>query len=301
MNAIEVVDVCKTFKQKKKRVKALNGMNLKISEGEIYGFLGPNGAGKSTTIKVIMDLIRADSGEAKIFGLDSRRVESRQSVGYLPENPVFMDNLTGRDIMLFSAIANGMNKKDALKRGDEILEKLDLIDAIDRPVRKYSKGMIQRLGFGSIVLHRPKLMILDEPMSGLDPMGRYKLKEMMSELNRDGVTIFFSSHIIPDMEDICSKVGIIKQGSFLKEISRKELKLMTTSKVKIIYKGGSLDNFKITKLEDGIFEIETDKTNLFEILEIVKGSSWEIISIDFVKNDLETLFVNLSESSERTV
>lgn len=297
MNAIEVIDVCKKFKQKGKYVKALEHMNLKVSEGELYGFLGPNGAGKSTTIKVVMDLIRGDYGETKIFGIDSRDIKARQNVGYLPENPVFMDNLTGRDIMLFSAMANGISKKDALNKMEEILERLDLIEAIDRPVRKYSKGMIQRLGFGSIILHKPRLMILDEPMSGLDPMGRYKFKEIMNELSKDGITIFFSSHIIPDMEDICSKVGIIKQGSFLKEISRRELKLMTTSKIKIIYKGGYLDNCKICKLEEGIFEIETDKNDFFTFLEKIKASSWEIVSIDSVKTDLETLFVQLSEYS----
>lgn len=295
MNAIEVIGLNKSFRQKGKHVKALNNMNLRVEEGELYGFLGPNGAGKSTTIKIIMDLLRADSGETKIFNENSGDVKARKYVGYLPENPVFMDNLTGRDIMLFSARANNISKKDALIKTEEILERLSLKDAIDRPVRKYSKGMVQRLGFGSIILRNPKIMILDEPMGGLDPMGRFEFKEIMKKLNKEGVTIFFSSHIIPDMEDICSRIGIIKQGSFLREITRKELQFMTTSTVKIIYKGSPLENCNIHKLEDDIFEIQTDKENLFEIIEKIKSSSWEVLSIDFIKNDLESLFVQLAK------
>lgn len=221
---IKIKDLKKVYKQRTKEIRALNGISFSINKGEIFGFLGPNGAGKSTTIKIIMGLIKPTSGKVLINGIDVSNPTSRKKVGFLPENPSFVDTIKGKELLLFSASMYGIEKNIAEEKAEELLELLSLEDARDREMRKYSKGMIQKIGFASSIIHDPDILILDEPMSGLDPVGRRQFKEIFKRLRTKGKTIFFSSHIIPDVEDLCDRVAIINNGELIRIIERSEMK-----------------------------------------------------------------------------
>ena len=197
---------------------ALKDVSFNVEPGCVYGFIGPNGAGKSTTIKVLTGLLNYDSGTVLVNGLSPRDVKSRRFVGYSPEQPYFYDYLTGRELLRFYGKLVGLDGAELDKR---IGWALDLLHAnkdwIDRRLRSYSKGMMQRVGIAQAILGKPKLLILDEPMSGLDPMGRRDVREAIMELNRDGVTIFYSSHLLSDVESISHKVAMIVDGKIVRE------------------------------------------------------------------------------------
>jgi len=214
---IYVENLVKTFRGKRgKVVHALKGISFSVRKGEVFGFLGPNGSGKSTTIKTLMGLIRPASGRVLLCGQNVRDSSSRSMVGYLPENPSFYDFLTGREYLRFVADAFKMGS-GGTERINLILKRLSLLEAADRPVRGYSKGMVQRLGLAQALLHDPEIIILDEPMSGLDPLGRALVKDLIIELKGRGKTIFFSTHVTADIERVCDRVGVIVAGAFQEE------------------------------------------------------------------------------------
>ena len=192
---------------------ALRGLDMEVAEGEIFGFLGANGAGKTTTIKILVGLLRPDAGEASLLGVSSREVESRRQLGFMPENPYFYEYLTARETLAFYAALSGMPAREHRPRAEELLEFVGLADAGDVRVKEFSKGMRQRLGIAQAVCHRPRLVILDEPMSGLDPNGRRAVREMILHLHREGATVFFSSHVLADVEMLCGRVGLLAGGA----------------------------------------------------------------------------------------
>lgn len=194
------------------RVQALNNVNFEVSSGEVFGFLGPNGAGKSTTIKILLNLIRPDSGRATILDTDVGRPKLRRHVGFLPENPYFYDYLTAWELLKFGGRTAGMDLLSIKKRGAEILERVNLQAAAHRQLRTYSKGMVQRAGLALALIHDPKVVILDEPMSGLDPLGRKMVGDLIMELKSEGKTVFFSSHVLNDVERFCDRAAIIVSG-----------------------------------------------------------------------------------------
>ena len=213
MNAIEISHLAKTYRGKKRtQVEALKDFSLEIVPGEVFGFLGPNGAGKSTTIKILTGQIRCTSGSAFIFGKSVTLAEARRKVGYLPENPSFYDFMTAREYLRFVGHVFGMGDAHLKRSTDEVLERMDLQHAANRPLRGYSKGMIQRLGLAQALLPDPDLLIFDEPMSGLDPLGRALVKEIIRDLKSKGKTVFFSTHITTDVEIVCDRVGILVAG-----------------------------------------------------------------------------------------
>ncbi len=213
MNAIEIDNVTKTFKGKKGvRIEALKNLSLSIGHGEIFGFLGPNGAGKTTTIKILMDLIKPSSGTARIMGSDTRSYLSRKKAGYLPENPSFYDYLRSEEYLIFVGRVFGLEKSLLQRKIENVLNLLDLWDARKRPISEYSKGMVQRLGLAQVLLREPDVYILDEPMSGLDPVGRALVKKIMLDLKSHGKCVFFSTHITDDVEAVCDRVGVIAKG-----------------------------------------------------------------------------------------
>jgi ABC-2 type transport system ATP-binding protein len=195
-----------------KRVEALRDLDLEIRQGEVFGFLGPNGAGKSTTIKLLLNLIFPTRGSAFIMGKDVGDQHVRRFVGYLPENPYFYDYLTAEELLWFGGTASGMPRAAIRVRTDELLDKVGLQGARKRQLRSYSKGMVQRAGLALALIHDPGVIILDEPMSGLDPIGRKMVGDLMVELKSQGKTVFFSSHILTDIERFCDRAGIIVGG-----------------------------------------------------------------------------------------
>jgi ABC-2 type transport system ATP-binding protein len=191
----------------------LRGLSLSVRAGEIFGFVGTNGAGKTTTIKLALGLTFPDCGSIKLFGRPALRPAVRAKVGFLPENPYFYDYLTGAEFLDFHARLFGLSAADRRRRAVDLLERVGLANRGDRQLRYYSKGMLQRIGLAQALINDPELVILDEPMSGLDPIGRREVRDLILELKASGRTVFFSSHILSDTELICDRVGIIVRGS----------------------------------------------------------------------------------------
>lgn len=222
---LEITDLKKHFYLGffRKRVDAVKKVGFRVFEGEIFGLLGPNGAGKTTTIKTMMGLIRPSAGTIRILGRNATHPKSRARVGYLPENPYFHEYLTPREILSFHGRLAGLSTQEIRARKDTLIEKVGLKDAAKRSLRKFSKGMLQRVGVASALIADPEILILDEPMSGLDPVGRRFMVDLMTELNRQGKTILFSSHILSDVERLCRRVVILNKGAVAAEGSIEDL------------------------------------------------------------------------------
>jgi ABC-2 type transport system ATP-binding protein len=197
--------------------RVLRGVSLSVPKGVIYGFLGPNGAGKTTTLKIVMGLLFANGGEISILGQDHRRQESRRRVGFLPETPYFYDYLTGTELMAFLGRLLGVQKPQLASRIPDLMKTVGLEGRERLQLRKYSKGMLQRIGLAQALLNDPDLVILDEPMSGLDPIGRREIRDLILSMKEQGKTVFFSSHILADAEMICDQVAILVQGRVVRE------------------------------------------------------------------------------------
>jgi ABC-2 type transport system ATP-binding protein len=213
--AIHIAAVEKSFPHRLGRRKVLHGISLSIQHGEVFGFIGPNGAGKSTLINTIMGFVRADRGDALVHGLPPSDPSSRRAIGYLPENPRFYEKLTAADLLLFGGRASGMSKAQVCRAMDVLLDRLEILHVKDRPIGTYSKGMKQRIGLALAMIHDPSTLILDEPMSGLDPIGRNLLKKIILDLKASGKTIFFSTHILNDVETLCDRIGLIHHGRMI--------------------------------------------------------------------------------------
>jgi len=200
------------------RTPVVRGIDLEVRRGEIYGLLGPNGAGKTTTLKIVLGLLRPDRGTVRLLGKPPSDPASRHKVGFLPENPYFYDYLTAREFMDFYARLIGIPRGERRGVIEALLDRVALkAEGRDRPLRKFSKGMIQRVGLAQALLGDPDFVVLDEPMSGLDPIGRREFRDIILSLRRAGKTIFFSSHILQDAEMICDRVGILKDGKLIRE------------------------------------------------------------------------------------
>ena len=229
---IRIENLTKSFSQGfiPHKVRALDHLNLTVNRGEVFGYLGPNGAGKTTTIKLLMNLIFPDQGQAWIMGENVvERTRARQRVGFLPDQPYFYEYLTGREFLDFCGQLCGVPKSLREKRGAELLELLGMTEASKMQLRKYSRGMLQRIGLAQALINDSDLLILDEPMTGLDPVGRKEVRDIILDLKARGKTIFFSSHILSDAELICDRVGILLKGKLiavgrLDELVRKQVK-----------------------------------------------------------------------------
>src|SRR5437588_11316979 len=240
MAAIEILDLEKSylvgFSRKRPRL-ALRPLRLVIQEGEVFGFLGRNGAGKTTTLKLLMGLVFPTAGTARILGMDMDDPRVKSQIGFLPEQPYFYDHLSARELLNYYAQLSGVPAKGRSARVEQMLARVGLSDSAGVQLRKFSKGMLQRLGLAQAIVHDPKLVFLDEPMSGLDPIGRREVRELIQGLKDEGKTVFFSTHILSDAEALCDRVAVIHKGE-LRGIGVVEaLKSATADQVEVIWHG----------------------------------------------------------------
>ncbi len=295
MKILDIESLVKVYRSPflMKKSIGIDGLDMEIEEGEIYGLLGPNGAGKTTTLKIITGLLKKTSGNIRLFGeLDP--LQARRRIGFLPENPSFYPHLTGGEMVRFYAKLYNIN----LSR-EEIEKKLALVGlkkVIDKRIGGYSKGMIQRIGFVQSFIGDPDFVILDEPLSGLDPLGRREIKDLIVEINRKGKTVLFSSHILSDVEAICSRVGIIINGRMKQVGSINDILKRDVRYIEIEFEGLK-DSEKFEKygkiiIEGGVsfLRIKSEKTRDKVIKEIIKKRG-KIISVIPVKSTLEEHFM----------
>lgn len=243
MAAIEILGLEKIYSVgfwRKKPKRALFPLDLAVEDGEIFGFLGPNGAGKTTTLKMLMGLVFPTAGSARILGKDMDDPSMRAQIGFLPEQPYFYDYLTARELLRYYGQLSGMDEKPLAAKVDAALERVGLREAADVQLRKFSKGMLQRAGIAQAILHDPKVVFLDEPMSGLDPMGRREVRNLIAQLKTEGKTVFFSTHILSDAEALCDRVAIIHQGKLRGVGAVEQLTAGVRDQVEIVWTGTSV-------------------------------------------------------------
>jgi ABC-2 type transport system ATP-binding protein len=240
MAAIEILGLEKTYSVGfwRKRPKcALRPLHLQVEQGEIFGFLGPNGAGKTTTLKMLMGLVFPTAGTAKILGMEINDPRMKAQIGFLPEQPYFYDYLTARELLEYFAGLSGVPAKERSRRAEEMLVRVGLKDAGGVQLRKFSKGMLQRVGIAQAIIHEPKVVFFDEPMSGLDPMGRREVRDLMDQLRQEGKTVFFSTHILSDAEALCDRVAIVNLGELQGVGAVADLTSSVQNNVEIIWQG----------------------------------------------------------------
>jgi ABC-2 type transport system ATP-binding protein len=217
--AVAVTGLTKTFPVpfQRRSIVAVSDLTLRVEAGQVYGLLGPNGSGKSTTLKIILGLVRPTRGKTEIFGRDSREVSSREAIGFLPESPYFPKYLTGAETLRYYGKLCGARGAQLERRIAELLELVGLTNAGNRHLRGYSKGMLQRIGLAQALVNEPRLVVLDEPTTGLDPSGSREIQDLILELKKRGITVLLSSHLLGQVQEVCDRVGILARGSLVRE------------------------------------------------------------------------------------
>lgn len=310
MLALEIQNLTKDYVVgfwRKRPVRALNDLSLQVGLGESFGFLGPNGAGKTTTLKILMRLIYPTSGVARILGAPLDDMHMRARIGYLPEQPYFYDYLTARELLLYCAKLFGMNKSEAQKRTGELLQRVGLVEAADKQLRKYSKGMLQRAGLAQALINDPEVLFLDEPMSGLDPLGRREVRDLIASLREQGKTVFFSSHVLSDVETLCDRVAIMNKGCLIESGKLSDILKSRTTEVEAVVTGvneAALQEAGTFALhirpvpEAAHIRLASDK-EIERLLHLVHRAGGRLVSVNPVRESLEDLFVR--EVSENTL
>ncbi len=309
MLALEIQNLTKDYTVgfwRKRPVRALHDLSLQVGMGESFGFLGPNGAGKTTTLKILMRLIYPTVGTARILGAPLDDMQMRARIGYLPEQPYFYDYLTARELLVYCAKIFGLNKADTLQRTDELLKRVGLFEAADKQLRKYSKGMLQRAGLAQALINDPDVLFLDEPMSGLDPLGRREVRDLIANLRDQGKTVFFSSHVLSDVEALCDRVAIMNNGCLIESGKLSDILKSRTNELEAIVTGVNeaalqeMQTFamQITPAPEGAHVRLSSDKEIERVLSIVHRAGGRLVSINPVRESLEDLFVR--EVSENT-
>ncbi len=299
MAAIEILDLEKTYHVgfwRKRPKLALRPLRLTIEQGEVFGFLGPNGAGKTTTLKLLMGLVSPTAGTARILGMDFDDPQVKAQIGFLPEQPYFYDYLTAQELLTYYAQLSGVPAKGRSRRVAEMLERFGLTDSARVQLRKYSKGMMQRVGLAQAILHDPKVVFLDEPMSGLDPMGRREVREMIQQMRNEGKTVFFSTHILSDAEALCDRVAIIYQGELRGVGAVADLMSQAQRKVEIIFCSPRVPADLTTlgveaRVSGDMVNAVVDEEKQDAALEILRREQMRLISLTPVRSSLEEYYV----------
>jgi ABC-2 type transport system ATP-binding protein len=299
MAAIEILDLEKSYLVgfwRKRPKLALRPLRLTIEEGEVFGFLGPNGAGKTTTLKLLMGLVFPTAGSARILGMDMNDPRVKSQIGFLPEQPYFYDHLSARELLNYYGRLSGVPAKACSARVEQMLARVGLAESASLQLRKFSKGMLQRVGLAQAILHDPKLVFLDEPMSGLDPMGRREVRDLIQQLRSEGKTVFFSTHILSDAEALCDRVGIIHQGELRGVGAVAELTSQTKGKVEVIFVAPTVPA-GLTKL-GAEARVSGDMVNAVlpeeqqeAALELLRRERLKLISLTPVRSSLEEYYI----------
>jgi len=297
MKALEIKGLKKTFRSNFliKKYHILKGIDLEVEKGEIFGFLGPNGAGKTTTIKCVMGLLAADAGEILVDGIPAAAKGTRRRIGFLPENPSFYDYLTARELLFFSASLFNLPAAEVGDRIAALIHRVGLSGHEDLKLRKFSKGMIQRLGLAQALVNDPDLLILDEPFSGLDPVGRKDIRLLILSLREQGKTIFFSSHILQDMELMVDRVGIILDGTIRRQGRLSDMIARSTQYCEIVCDQiAERDLAQIQAnfvLRDGQFILTLPgEADVNLVVESIIHNGGRIVAVSPVKMTLEDIF-----------
>ncbi|EJN59974.1 ABC transporter ATP-binding protein [Halogranum rubrum] len=305
MAAIELTGVTKRYDD----VTAVDGLDLTVPEGEVFGFLGPNGAGKSTTINMILDFVRPTTGDVSVLGYDAQRdsVAVRQRTGVLPEGFDIYDRLTGRKHVEFA-----IRSKDATDHPDEILERVGIADAADRKAGGYSKGMRQRLALGMALVGQPDLLILDEPSSGLDPAGAKEMREIVRAEADRGATVFFSSHVLGQVEAVCDRVGIMREGTLVAEDSIEGLRDAAggEERLELTVDSASSDDLDAVRALDGVESVSGDGGTVVvscessvktKVLSTLEARGVTVKDFETTEASLEDLFLSYTEGQKQEV
>ncbi|HEX7330716.1 MAG TPA: ABC transporter ATP-binding protein [Pyrinomonadaceae bacterium] len=305
MSIIEITNLTKDYEVgflRKRKVRALDGLSLSIDGGQIFGFLGANGAGKTTTLKLLMRLIFPTTGNARILGHDIQDVRMHQRIGYLPENPYFYDYLTAREFLDYCAQIFGFPATVRKKRAADLLARVKLDEKRwDTQLRKFSKGMLQRVGLAQSLVNDPEIVFLDEPMSGLDPVGRREVRDLIAALRDEGKTVFMCSHILSDIEVLCDQVAILKKGrlsqvGYLDELRRKtegpnRMEVMATgTDANALRK--HLPDAEIAPTPRGLRIEIASEDEIEKVIAALRQAGGKIVSIQPVKQSLEELFLD---------
>ncbi len=297
-DAIRIRDLRKKFRLGfiPKTRPILRGITFSVREGEIFGYLGPNGAGKTTTIKCLLDLIRPDAGTVDIFGRSSLSPRSRETLGFLPENPYFYDYLTAREFLAFTADLFGLARRDKAERIARLLKLVGLERAADLPLRKYSRGMLQRAGLAQALINDPKLVILDEPLGGMDPLGRKEIRDIIVRFKDEGKTVFFTSHILQDIEMICDRVAIIVGGRIVREGTLRDLVSEKVLFTEVTVSGIAAEAFgglgeSLSVQGDRVLLKVFEEAKVDEVLDLVRDRRGRLVSLSPRTETLEDIFV----------
>jgi ABC-2 type transport system ATP-binding protein len=309
MAAIEILGLEKTYSVgfwRKKPRYALRPLNLMVEDGEVFGFLGANGAGKTTTLKLLMGLIYPTGGSARILGMEIADPRMKAQIGFLPEQPYFYDYLTARELLEYYGQLSGMDPKHRSRKVNEVLQRVGLPDVGGMQLRKFSKGMLQRVGIAQAILHDPKVVFLDEPMSGLDPMGRREVRDLIAQLKHEGKTVFFSTHILSDAETLCDRVGIIHQGELRGVGIVADLTSSVHGKVEVVWQGTTIPSSLRALGAECHVTGDTVRAVLSEAnqdtaLEALRRERLRLISVTPVRNSLEDYFIQKLRPTEATV
>ncbi|MBX3300412.1 MAG: ABC transporter ATP-binding protein [Acidobacteria bacterium] len=310
-HVIEIDGLSKEYETgfwRKRRTLALDGLTLSVRPGQIFGFLGGNGAGKTTTIKTLMRLQFPTGGSARILGRDISDIETHRRIGYSPENPYFYDYLTASELMDYFGRLFGIDPDTRRRRADELLTAVGIEDKDRRrQLRKFSKGMLQRVSLAQALINEPELVFLDEPMSGLDPVGRREIRELIAGLRDRGVTVFMSTHILSDIEALCDEVAILRAGRLAASGTLSDLLEDSgdARSLEIIVRGVEADEIRervelvagatLAAKPNGVSVIVLDETDIDAVLQIARESGGRLASISPVKQSLEELFVRQTE------
>ena len=304
--ALQISNLTKDYKTgffKQRSVRALDGLTLEVRSGQIFGFLGGNGAGKTTTIKILMGLLHPTTGEAKILGQDISEIDVRRRLGYCPENPYFYDYLTPLELLNYFGEIFGLNSQKRKERSTDLLNAVGLQKSDwNKHLRKFSKGMLQRVGLAQSLLNDPEIIFLDEPMSGLDPIGRREIRELIAGLRTHGKTVFMSTHILSDIESLCDEVAILSRGKLTATGNLQDLLTSSSDRQGFEVTIANIDNsalrstvlgsFSVNEQASGAIVTCADESEVEAVISAARSAGGKLISVQQVKQSLEDLFTN---------